>query len=80
MTYSDRIEISPLICNGKPVIKGTRIPVSVILECLAEDENWDNLIAGFPELTRKDIQAVLIYSVKSLEHTYKRKFTKFAVS
>lgn len=69
MLYSDRIEIDPKVCNGKPVIKGTRIPVSVVLECLAEDENWDNLLAGFPELTRDDIRAVLIYSVKFLDHT-----------
>ncbi|MCP4112253.1 MAG: DUF433 domain-containing protein [Desulfobacteraceae bacterium] len=68
MLYSDRIEIVPKVCNGKPVIKGTRIPVSVVLECLAEDENWDNLLAGFPELTREDIRAALIYSVKSFEH------------
>ncbi len=42
--------------------------MSVILESLAEDENWDNLLAGFPELAREDIRAVLIYSVKSFEH------------
>jgi uncharacterized protein (DUF433 family) len=35
----DRIEIDPRICNGKPIIKGTRIPVSVILEQIAEGES-----------------------------------------
>ena len=39
MTLLERIEINPKVCNGKPVIKGTRIPVSVILEQLAEDES-----------------------------------------
>lgn len=38
MTLLERIEINPRVCNGKPVIKGTRISVSVILEQLAEGE------------------------------------------
>ena len=51
------IELNPKICNGKPVIKGTRIPVSVILEQIAEGESWKTLLAGYPELKREDIQA-----------------------
>lgn len=38
MILMDRIELNPRICNGKPVIKGTRIPVSVILDQIAEGE------------------------------------------
>jgi uncharacterized protein (DUF433 family) len=34
--FSDRIELDPRVCNGKPVIRGTRIPVSMILAQLAE--------------------------------------------
>ncbi|PIP47894.1 MAG: antitoxin, partial [Deltaproteobacteria bacterium CG23_combo_of_CG06-09_8_20_14_all_51_20] len=45
------------------VIKGTRIPVSVILDQIAEDGSWDRLIEGYPELTREDIQAALKYAV-----------------
>ena len=48
-----RIEIDPRVCNGKPVIKGTRIPVSVILEQLAAGETWDSLLGGYPELLRE---------------------------
>lgn len=51
-----------------PVIKGTRIPVAVILEQLAEGEPWERLLAGYPELTREDIQAALLYAKSSLEH------------
>ena len=40
----DRIELNPRVCDGKPVIKGTRIPVSVILEQIAEGESWDAVI------------------------------------
>ena len=65
---TDRIEIDPKVCNGKPVIKGTRIPVSVILEQIAEGESWDNLLGGYPELRREDIQAALLYATASLDH------------
>ena len=65
----DRIELDPKVCNGRPVIKGTRIPVSVILEEIAEGEFWDTLLAGYPELKKEDIQAALIYAKASLDHT-----------
>lgn len=65
----DRIELNPRVCNGKPVIKGTRIPVSVILEQVAEGESWEILLAGYPELTKEDIQAALVYARASLDHT-----------
>ena len=64
----DRIELNPRVCNGKPVIKGTRIPVSVILEQVAEGESWEILLAGYPELTKEDIQAALVYARASLDH------------
>ena len=65
----DRIELNPKVCNGKPVIKGTRIPVSVILELIAEGETWDKLLAGYPELEKEDIQAALLYARESIDHT-----------
>ncbi len=67
-TPLDRIEIDPRVCNGKPVIKGTRIPVSVILEQLADGESWDEVLSGYPELRREDIQAALLYATASLDH------------
>jgi hypothetical protein len=42
------------------VIKGTRIPVSVILEQIAAGESWDVLLVGYPELKKEDIQASLL--------------------
>jgi uncharacterized protein (DUF433 family) len=68
MTILERIELDPKICNGKPVIKGTRIPVSVILEQLAEGEAWDEILKGYPELTREDIHAALYYAKASIDH------------
>ena len=63
-----RIELNPKVCNGKPVIKGTRIPVSVILKQIAEGVSWDDLLTGYPELVKEDIQAALIYARESLDH------------
>ena len=68
----DRVELNPRGCNGRPVIKGTRIPVSVILEQIAEDESWNSLLAGYPELKKEDIQAALLYARASLDHTEHR--------
>jgi uncharacterized protein (DUF433 family) len=55
----DRIEINPRVCGGQPVIKGTLIPLATILEQLGENESWDALLRGYPELTRNDIQVAL---------------------
>ena len=69
MISIDRIELDPKVCNGRPIIKGTRIPVSVILEEIAEGEPWDALLAGYPELKKEDIQAALIYARACLDHS-----------
>ena len=69
MNLLERIELNPRVCNGRPVIKGTRIPVSVILEQIAEGESWEAILAGYPELTREDIHAALHYARASLDHT-----------
>ncbi len=66
---AERIEIDPRRCGGTPVINGTRIPVAVVLEQLASGETWESLLEGYPELTREDIQAVLLYAQSSVEHT-----------
>ena len=57
MRIADRIEIDPRVCNGKPVIKGTRIPVSVILELVATGVSWVEVLSDYPELKQEDIQA-----------------------
>jgi len=66
---SERIEIDPRVCGGQPVIKGTRIPVAVILDQLADGESWDSLLKGYPELKRADIQSALRYARHSILHT-----------
>jgi len=68
MKLLERIELNPRVCNGKPVIRGTRIPIAVILEELAEGESWNQILSGYPELTREDIHAVLDYARASIDH------------
>ena len=69
MELRERIELDPRVCNGKPVIKGTRIPITVILEQLADGKTWDSILSGYPELTREDIHAALHYARASIDHT-----------
>ena len=65
----DRIEINPRVCNGHPVIRGTRIPVGVILDHLAAGDTWESILEGFPELAREDISSALIFAREFIEHT-----------
>jgi uncharacterized protein (DUF433 family) len=69
MSLFDRIEIDPRVCNGKAVIRGTRIPVSVVLDQIASGDSWDDIVRGYPELKKQDIQAALIYASALLDHT-----------
>jgi uncharacterized protein (DUF433 family) len=55
----ERIEINPDICNGKPVIKGTRITVQTILEFLGAGDSIEDVLEGYPSLTRDDVLAVV---------------------
>jgi len=59
--YLNRIIIDPRIMVGKPVIKGTRIPVDLILKLLAQGEETQNILKDYPKLTRDDIRAALWY-------------------
>jgi len=62
-----RIEINPEILSGKPVIKGTRIPVYVILNLLSEGYSINEIIEFYPDLTREDILECIKYASKVIE-------------
>jgi uncharacterized protein (DUF433 family) len=64
----DRIEINPAVMLGKPVIKGTRIPVELIVRKLSEGATEGDLLDGYPRLTPLDIQAALAYAANALAH------------
>ncbi len=60
--YADRIVQDPEILAGKPVVKGTRIAVDLVLEELAHNPDISELLAAHPDLTRDDVQACLAYA------------------
>jgi uncharacterized protein (DUF433 family) len=60
--YEDRITADPRILSGKPVVRGTRIAVSLVLEELAHNPDVNELLAAHPDLTRSDVQACLSYA------------------
>ena len=67
--YMNRIEIDPRVCGSKPVIRGTRIPVAVLVAQLAEGQTWGDILKGYPELSEEDIRTALQYASASVEHT-----------
>jgi len=62
-----RIVRDPLILGGKPVIAGTRIPVRLILDHLAEGYMPEEIIVEYPVLTRADIQAAMRFASRAVE-------------
>lgn len=68
MTITDRIDINPKVMLGKPVIRGTRIPVELILRKLSEGATEADLLDAHPRLTREDIQAAIRYAADTVAH------------
>lgn len=66
--YSDRISIDPKILSGKPVFKGTRIPISIVLQMLRDGATFQKIMEEYPRLTKDDIRAALDYSIFIIEH------------
>lgn len=62
--FLDRLHADPAICGGQVCIKGTRIPVSLILDMLAGGDTIEDVLRGYPTLTREDINAALAYGAK----------------
>jgi uncharacterized protein (DUF433 family) len=60
--YHERIIADPRILAGKPVIKGTRIAVDLVLEELSHNPDITELLAAHPDLTRDDVKACLAYA------------------
>ena len=68
MTITDRIEVNPAIMQGKPVIRGTRITVELILRKVSEGADEAAVLEAYPHLTRADIQAAMAYAADTLAH------------
>ena len=66
MPTNERIEIAADVMLGKPVIRGTRIPVELILRKLSEDATEADLLEAYPRISHEDIQAVLAYAADTV--------------
>jgi uncharacterized protein (DUF433 family) len=71
MTITDRIEINPKVMMGKPVIRGTRLTVELILRKLSEGANEKELLEAYPRLSRQDIQAAIRFAADTLAQDVK---------
>ena len=60
--WRQRISINPKVCHGTACIKGTRIPVSVVIDNLAAGISHSEIFAGYPSLKEEDLEAALRYA------------------
>jgi uncharacterized protein (DUF433 family) len=68
MASANRIEVDPKVMLGKPVIRGTRVTVELVLRKLSEGATEAELRDAYPRLTREDIQAALAYAADAVAH------------
>lgn len=68
MTIRDRITIDADVMQGKPVIRGTRITVDLLLRKLSEGATEADLLDAYPHLTAEDIRAALAYAADAVSH------------
>ena len=62
--WQDHISINPKVCHGRACIRGTRIPVSVVLDNIAAGLGRDEIIQSYPSLAVGDIRAALSYAAE----------------
>jgi uncharacterized protein (DUF433 family) len=66
----ERITLDPQVMCGKPVIKGTRIPVDAVIQRIAEGMSFEDIIEDYPKLTKADIKAALNYGASLARGEY----------
>lgn len=62
--FMERLQADPAICGGQVCVKGTRIPAALVLGAMAGGDTVEDLLRGYPTLTREDIAAVLAYGAR----------------
>ena len=68
---SERISIKPDVCNGRPVVRGTRITVQTVLEFLAAGDSIEDVLEEYPSLTREDVLGCLQYSSRLMGNHFR---------
>ncbi|HEX7345069.1 MAG TPA: DUF433 domain-containing protein [bacterium] len=66
--WKERVVIDPEIHHGDPCIKGTRIPISIIVGSLADGQSVKEVITAYPRLTQDDVRAALQYAAEILRY------------
>ena len=66
----ERISINPRVCFGKPVIKGTRLWVALILEFLASGDTVEKILEEYPHITREDVLACIAYGAEAADDRF----------
>ena len=69
--YDDRVISDPQVLGGQPIVKGTRIPVEIVLEQLSLNPDLNELFLDYPRLTREDVQACLAYASSPVRQSRK---------
>ena len=70
MELKERVEIIPDVCNGRPVISGTRITAQTVLEFLGSGDSIDDVLTEYPSLSKDDITACIKYASKPMANRY----------
>ena len=66
----ERILVVPDVCNGRPVIRGTRITAQSVLEMLGAGDGIEDVLEAYPSLSREDILACLRYSSRLMSNHF----------
>ena len=64
------IEVDPEVCNGRPVLRGTRIAVQSVLEMLAAGDSVEDVLAAFPSLGREQVLACVDHAARLMGNQY----------
>ena len=62
MNWKDRIEVNPAVLVGKPIIKGSRISVELILDRLADGWSMEDVLSSYPHISKEDVLAALSFA------------------
>lgn len=64
MTWRDRISVDPLVCHGQACVSGTRVPVSVVLDNLAQGVEKADLLRSYPSIKSEDVDVCIAYAAE----------------
>ena len=66
----NHIVIDPAICNGRPVVRGTRITVQTVMEFLAAGDSVDDVLEAYPSLTREQVLACIEWASRLMANHF----------